>query len=96
MPILRFNTASHIKAKGGAILETAQSNCQCPNQPKYTVSDHVDLKLQLVADAIMVVSFFRDSAPEDFASFDRSFLAMCVAGVKLRVWVRRVGFGWIR
>ncbi len=50
----------------------------------------------LVADAIMGVSFFRDSAPEDFASFDRSFLAMCVAGVKLRVWVRRVGFGWIR
>ncbi len=29
------------------------------------------------ADAIMGVSFFRETAPEDFATFDRSFYAMC-------------------
>ncbi len=30
------------------------------------------------ADAIMGVSFFREVAPEDFATFDLSFYAMCV------------------
>ena len=32
------------------------------------------------ADAIMGVSFFRESAPADFATFDVSFFAMCVSG----------------
>jgi hypothetical protein len=36
------------------------------------------------ADAIMGVSFFRESAPQDFASFDRSFFAMC--GQRGVVW----------
>jgi hypothetical protein len=31
------------------------------------------------ADAIMGVSFFRETAPEDFATFDLSFYAMCAA-----------------
>ena len=30
------------------------------------------------ADAIMGVSFFRESAPQDFATFDLSFYAMSV------------------
>ena len=39
------------------------------------------------ADAIMGVSFFRESAPADFETFDVSFFAMCVWGVSNSVFV---------
>ena len=33
--------------------------------------------IKTAADAIMGVSFFRETAPEDFATFDLSFYALC-------------------
>ena len=40
------------------------------------------------ADAIMGVSFFRESAPADFATFDVSFFAMCAWGLSNPACVR--------